>query len=110
MKIFISIPMTGIENSVIKRFKEVESFIKNNSTLSQYEIVTPYKMFDVFDEHGLKEGYSNDLETTAFCMGKDVELVIGCDAIFSCSGWENSKGCRVERATAEIYGLKLFNQ
>lgn len=110
MKLFVSIPMTGIEDTVIARFNRAKALIESDPVLSQYEIVTPYRMLEVFDEHGLVEGIKNDNKTTGYAMGKNVQIVIGCDAIYSCDGWRNSKGCKVERYTAEVYGLKLFEE
>lgn len=110
MKLFVSIPMTGIEDTVMARFNRAKALIESDSVLSQYEIVTPYRMLEVFDENGLVEGIKNDNKTTGYAMGKNIQLVIGCDAIYSCDGWRNSKGCKVERYTAEMYGLKLFEE
>ena len=43
-------------------------------------------------------------------MGKDIEAVILCDAILMCPGWdwEKSRGCLVEKYTAEIYKKDIF--
>ena len=43
-------------------------------------------------------------------MGRDIEQVILCDALFLCKGWENSRGCKIEKYTAELYGKKIFYQ
>lgn len=109
-KIFVSIPMSGVENTVLSRYRRTESKIKADEKLSEYEIVAPYKFFDYFTEDGVKGDCTSDIGVTAFCMGKDIELVIGCDAIYSCDGWEESKGCRVERYTANVYGLEMYNE
>lgn len=31
-----------------------------------------------------------------------------CDAVFLCEGWENARGCRVERAAAVAYDLEII--
>lgn len=41
-------------------------------------------------------------------MGRDIEALLECDAIFMADGWKFSKGCICERCTAIIYGLKTF--
>lgn len=44
----------------------------------------------------------------SYYMGKDVEALLECDAVFFCKGWQNSKGCMAEFAVARIYGKELF--
>lgn len=44
-------------------------------------------------------------------MGKCIEMVMLCDMIILDDGWENSKGCTVERFVAMQYGkhVRTFN-
>lgn len=37
-------------------------------------------------------------------LGKMAE----CDAVYLCDGWENARGCEVERAAAVAYDLELI--
>lgn len=46
-------------------------------------------------------------ESTA--MGRCVSLVMTCDAIWMDGHWNESKGCRLEHRTAELYGLCIMN-
>lgn len=41
-------------------------------------------------------------------MGRCIEAVLRCDAIFMDDGWRDSKGCSLEFKAAEIYGGKRF--
>ena len=36
------------------------------------------------------------------------ELVIRCDAIYLCEGWEKSKGCQKEKMVAEMAGKDVL--
>ncbi len=42
-------------------------------------------------------------------MGRDIEKLMECDGIVSVEGWQKSKGCQVERFTANIYGLRIYD-
>ena len=41
-------------------------------------------------------------------MGFDIADLLRSDAAYFSRGWEQSKGCRLEHAAAEIYGLKIY--
>ena len=55
--------------------------------------------FDVNDEEPCDE---------ATAMGRCIELVMKCDAIYLDHGWLQSKGCNLEYRCAKIYGLAVF--
>ncbi len=99
--IYISLPIAGQEDTVYERNEEAVKFVKSLGK-------TPISPIDInhIDDKAL--GNHLKIEKTAYYMGRDIEQVILCDAILMCSGWENSKGCKVEKYTAEIYGKKIF--
>jgi hypothetical protein len=41
-------------------------------------------------------------------MGRDIEALLECDAIYLASGWGNSRGCNLEYTAALIYGKHIF--
>jgi hypothetical protein len=42
-------------------------------------------------------------------LGFDIAFLLeNADAVAFCRGWENSKGCRLEFAAAEIYGKEII--
>ena len=95
--------MTGVESSVLERYEEAIKHIPQG-----YEPVEPADLRGSFDKNGLTEAsYQHDV---AWYMGKDIELILRSNAIYSCYGWQSSKGCQVERYTAGIYGLELFEE
>lgn len=95
MKIFISIPITGQEERAKQLCKEYKKILSEK--YPEHEFIIP---FDICEEKNKPDSYY---------MGKDIEVLIDCDAIASCEGWQKSKGCQVERFTANIYGLKIHN-
>lgn len=94
MKVYISVPMTG------RTVKEVEADIKQAK-----------KDFP-FNKRGTKY-ISNLLEfkeglDPATSLGNAVEEILSCDALYVCPGWKESKGCRVEIATAILYDIPVY--
>ncbi len=41
-------------------------------------------------------------------MGRCVELLMTCEAIYLDRGWQSSKGCTVEHYVAKRYGLEIY--
>lgn len=94
-KIYVSIPITG-ENYNDQRN---HAFIAaTNLAQKGYDVITP---FDIVSDC-----------TTPYdkAMGKCIEELLKCDAIYMCIGWEQSKGCKAELQTALIYGLKVITE
>jgi len=102
-KIYISLPIAFQEDTVYQRNDDAKTYIKQK--FRKYDFVSP-----IDHNHIDNEALGNHLaiERTAYYMGRDIELVILCDAILMCPGWENSKGCRVEKFTAETYGKEVL--
>jgi hypothetical protein len=40
-------------------------------------------------------------------MGRDIQALLECDAVYFCRGWQDSKGCQAEYEVAKIYGKKM---
>lgn len=43
-----------------------------------------------------------------FFLGKSFEIMATCDAVLFLEGWQNARGCRMERAACEAYGIKVM--
>lgn len=41
-------------------------------------------------------------------LSKSIATMSRCDAVYFCEGWENTRGCKVEHAVAEAYGLEML--
>ena len=101
-RIYISIPISGhdIEEVKEKAIDIIERLLWDVFELkkgrNRPDIITP---FDVC--HEPDKPYS-------YYMGKDIEALLECDAIFLCEGWQNSKGCMAEFEVARIYGKKIM--
>ena len=101
-RIYISIPISGhdLEEVKAKAIDIIERLLWDVFELkkgrNRPDIITP---FDVC--HEPDKPYS-------YYMGKDIEALLECDAIYLCEGWQNSKGCMAEFEVARIYGKKIM--
>lgn len=102
-KIYISLPIAFQEDTVYQRNETAKQYLKTK--YKKYEYVSPIDQNEI-DDAAL--GNHLEIERTAYYMGRDIEQVILCDAILMCPGWENSKGCKVEKFTAETYDKEVL--
>lgn len=93
-KLYISLPITGYQLSERKEYAEI---MKRQLALvfPDHEVITP---FDICPEEGKPYSYY---------MGKCIEVLITCDIVKFCNGWERSKGCMAEFEVAKIYGKEI---
>ena len=102
MKIYISIPISGhdLEKVKAKARNISERLLWDVFELKKGrhrpDVITP---FDVCPESDKPYSYY---------MGKDIEALLECDAIFLCEGCQNSKGCMAEFEVARIYGKEIM--
>ena len=92
MRIYVSIPISGRS---IEEAKLHATAIARQLTAFGHEVVTP---FDVCPDRN---------KPYAYCMGRDIEVLLECDALAIGNEWFNCRGCLLEKAAAEIYGIKI---
>ena len=101
-RIYISIPISGHDLEEVKeKARNIREWVlwdvfELKKGRNRPDIITP---FDVC--HEPDKPYS-------YYMGKDIEALLECDAIFLCEGWQNSKGCMAEFEVARIYGKEIM--
>lgn len=92
-KAYISLPISG------KHCYEISRNLGLGCKYLQaegYQVVTPY------------DASPNKNASYAEHMGKDIQTLLECDVVLMMPGWEQSKGCQCEKATAEIYGKEII--
>lgn len=97
MKVYISIPITGLDYDTQKA--KADKYAKNIFEMG-HDYFNP---FSVPAPHDIAPG-----KETAYYMGVDVMQLLLCDAVYMAKGWENSKGCKVEKFVAETYGIPVY--
>ena len=46
----------------------------------------------------------------AVFLGRSILKLGECDAVYFCKGWEEARGCRIERIVAKEYGLEIIDE
>jgi len=90
MKVYVSGPMTGIEQFNHPAFAAACEVLQQ----AGYEVESPH--------------LAPELESWEAYIRYDLELLLGCDAIAMLPGWEQSRGARLERLVAEALGLPVW--
>lgn len=94
-KLFLSVPISGLDEKTVRaNVADVKERLLNtfNETI---DVVTPFEIC----------GEAN--KPYSWYMGRDIEALLESDVIVSLERWRQSKGCRCERCTAEIYDLTM---
>ena len=104
MKIYISIPITGHEDTYEQRLDEAVEYVKTN--YPEYErIITPKDVAENLEKgfHPFETKYKDYLLA-------DMRAISHCGAILMCRDWHLSKGCFAEWSFAYAVGLRILHQ
>ena len=96
MKVMISLPMNGRKNDEIKeRIKELkEKFAKLH--------------IDVIDSF-LTDEIENSYHPGVYYLGRTLtQFMHNVDAVYFDDGWFEARGCRIENAVCQEYGIKIL--
>lgn len=73
------------------------------------------KGFEIINTLFSDEWYSRDkmsergvVQIPLCFMAKGIENMSLCHAVYFCKGWELARGCKIEHAVAEAYGLEII--
>ena len=105
-KIYLSLPMTVMPNDIGSRDVELCNYVSSLPKYKDYDIVGPINIAKFIEN----PNYMEKALPYAYCMGKDIENLIECDAIIMGRHWEKGPGCRVELAAAKIYNKEIIYQ
>lgn len=100
MKTYISIPISGHDEAV-QRTKAAQI----STILYEMGYNTVVNPFDVYD--AWKATYNRE-PTYCEIMQADLDALKSCDAIFMCSDWQTSVGCRMEWKQAINQGQAIL--
>lgn len=102
-KAMISQPMHGKSEEEIKatRLRALQALAARN-----YAIVNTLFTGEWYSEdRSAEQGVVN---RPLMFFAESVEGMSHCHAVYFCKGWESARGCKLEHAVAEAYGLTLI--
>ena len=96
-RLFISQPMRDKSNAEIlsERNKAIE--VASKQLNEEVEVI------DSFFKN------SPALTNPLLCLAKSLELLATADIAYFADGWEQARGCRIERLCAEEYNIPVIN-
>ena len=109
IKIYVSLPITGQEITVMERClkakKMIEAIFKEADTKDYgLEVVFPKDV----DKIGTPE--QDNTKPLSYWVGEDIKLLMDCDAVFFCKGNSQSRGCQLENKCANLYEKAILNE
>lgn len=94
LKLYVSLPISGFDMDYVRTRCEQA---REKYILEGYDVVTPLDL----TKHCPDAPYN-------VCIGRCIEALLSCDKAVFLVGAADSKGCRVERYAASIYGISTF--
>lgn len=106
MRIYISGPITGQEDTALQRFVEAHAELaaRYSSASNQLSIIDP------FWANALIFVYFGEAPTHADYMATAIAMLSVCDTIYLMRGWEHSEGCQQEYKYAVEHKYKIIFQ
>ena len=96
-KVYISHPFTG--NELENKMDAQEVCVQLKLEHPDWCLINPLDAFNWADR--VKLTYDEILE---MC----IDLMLMCDTVYMCLGWDDSKGCRAERERAQLQGMEVL--
>lgn len=102
-KAMISLPMAGRTDSEIVEARErAIKFLENMG----YEIVNTLFTDEWYNQYAMKQ---RGVVNIPLCfLAKSLENMSKSHVAYFCNGWEDARGCPIEHAAAQAYGLEIL--
>lgn len=117
MKVYIAGPMTGLPHFNFPAFDAAADLLRNHE-LANFEVVSPAELDDPSARAAAMASVDGDPAlyarltglTWADFLARDVKLIAdgGIEGVVCLSGWEKSRGARLETFVAFLCGLPIY--
>jgi len=98
MKIFISIPMNGLE------FEDIKTEISNIKKALPF----PEDEIEIIDTWIDTDAPKDAGNAGLWYLAKSIELLAQADLVVMARGWQDARGCRIEYECAKSYGIPIL--
>lgn len=95
MRVMISQPMAGLTEDEIRKNRA--------AAVARLEA----EGHEVVDSIVADEPPACD-NVALFYLGESFKIMAKCDAVLFLDGWDKARGCRMERAACEAYGVQVM--
>lgn len=96
-KIMISQPMSDLTEKQILQVRDKAK-----------EKVVEMGYFPIDTWFGFNPQVNFECNVPLYLLGRSIQFMAECDAVYFCKGWEEKRGCRIEHEVAKEYGLELL--
>ena len=103
VNLYISLPMKGVSREQINAERERIAHLAEIKLDTFVQLITQQSL-------SICEGVIGDFRNKpVYWLGDSISSMSEADYIVLGRGWENARGCRIEHAVAEEYGIKILN-
>jgi hypothetical protein len=102
-KVMISQPMRGkSDNEIMETRNRVISYLRTNGfDFIDNLFISEYRDTNAMINRGVVNSAIN-------LLAKSLDTMSLCHCVYFCKGWEAERGCRIEHAAANDYGLEII--
>lgn len=102
-KAMLSQPMAGkTDEEIVATREKAVAALKEKG----YEVVNTLFTDEWYSRENMKK--RGVVQIPLCLLAKSIEKMSLCHAAYFCKGWENARGCKLEHAVAEAYGLEII--
>lgn len=102
-KAMLSQPMAGkTDEEIVATREKAIAALKEKG----YEVVNTLFTDEWYSRENMKK--RGVVQIPMCFLAKSIEKMSLCHAAYFCKGWENARGCKLEHAVAEAYGLEII--
>ena len=102
-KAMLSQPMAGkTDEEIVATREKAIAALKEKG----YEVVNALFTDEWYSRENMKK--RGVVQIPLCFLAKSIESMSLCHAAYFCKGWENARGCKLEHAVAEAYGLEII--